>query len=86
VSRQVSGNLHSGAGRLQEAAETLRTRWQALREVWPDANARRFEEEELGVLAQALQAAFPAIAQMTAALQAMERDLTDERYAPDRLP
>jgi hypothetical protein len=71
--------LQSGAGRLQEAAETLRVRWQDVREVWQDANAARFEEEQLGPLAGALQIAFPAIAQMSTAMQAMQRDLTDQR-------
>lgn len=73
-------NLQSGAGRLQEAAETLRVRWQDLREVWQDANAARFEEEQLKPLADALQTAFPAIAQMSSAMQTMQRELTDERH------
>lgn len=73
-------NLQSGAGRLQESAETLRTKWQDVSEVWQDANARRFAEEELEPLAQALQIAFPAIAQMSTAIQAMQRELTDERH------
>lgn len=73
-------NLQSGAGRLQEAAETLRVRWQDVREVWQDANAARFEEEHLKPLADALQIAFPAIAQMSTAMQTMQRELTDERH------
>lgn len=73
-------NLQSGAGRLQEAAETLRVKWQDVREVWQDANAARFEEEQLKPLADALQIAFPAIAQMSTAMQTMERELTDERH------
>jgi len=73
-------NLQSGAGRLQESAETLRVRWQELRDVWEDKNSQRFEEDELEPLADALQVAFPAIAQMSAAMQAMQRELTDERH------
>lgn len=73
-------NLQSGAGRLQESAETLRIRWQELRDVWEDENARRFQDEELGPLADALQVAFPAIAQMSTAMQAMQRELTDQRH------
>lgn len=72
-------SLQSGAGRLQEAAERLQSRWRDLREVWQDANAERFETEELQPLAQALQLAFPAIAQMSTAMQAMQRALADER-------
>lgn len=73
-------NLQSSAGRLQEAAETLRVRWQHVREVWQDANAVRFEEEQLQPLADALQTAFPAITQMSTAMQTMQRELTDERH------
>jgi hypothetical protein len=72
--------LQSGAGRLQESAETLRVRWQELRDVWQDANAARFEKEQLGPLADALQIAFPAIAQMSTAMQSMQRELTDQRH------
>jgi hypothetical protein len=72
-------NLQAGSGRLQETAETLRFRWQAVREVWQDANATRFEEEHLKPLADALQIAFPAIAQMSATMQTMQRELTDQR-------
>jgi hypothetical protein len=78
-------NLQSGSGRLQESAETLRHRWQAVREVWQDGNAIRFEEEHLKPLADALQIAFPAIAQMSAAMQTMQRELTDERRRTDDL-
>lgn len=76
-------NLQSGSGRLHESAERLRLRWQTLREVWQDANAVRFEEEQLKPLADALQIAFPAIAQMSTAMQLMERELTDERHRSD---
>lgn len=71
--------LQSGAGQLQESAETLRARWQDVREVWNDTSALRFETEELEPLARALQLAFPAIAQMSTAMQSMRRDLTDQR-------
>lgn len=77
--------LQSGAGRLQESAETLRARWQDVREVWQDANAARFEEEHLRPLADALQIAFPAIAQMSTAMQTMQRELTDERHRNESL-
>jgi hypothetical protein len=75
----TNSTLQSGAGQLQESAETLRAKWQDVREVWSDANAARFESEELEPLAGALQLAFPAIAQMSTAMQAMQRELSDQR-------
>lgn len=77
------GNLTAGAGRLQEAAEVLRAEWQRVCDVWQDENARRFEDEELQPLAQALQTALPAISQMASTLEAMRRELTDERLRRD---
>ena len=75
-----AGNLQSGSGRIQESWETLRTRWMDVREHWRDANAARFEDEHLRVIAEAMQLAFPAISQMSTAMRTMQRDLTDERH------
>ncbi len=74
---RYAGNLQAGAGRLKEAWEKLTLRWADVREHWDDANAKRFEEQELQHLADELQRALPIISHMSQVIAAAERDLSD---------
>jgi hypothetical protein len=76
---QQAGNLQAGVGRLKEAWDVLSVRWLETREHWHDANARRFEAQELQLLAEELQRALPAISHMAQVIVSAERELSDDR-------
>lgn len=68
------GNLHSAAGRLQDALEQLQLIWQNTSEQWRDDNSRRIEEELLRPLAEEVRGALPAIGLMSQSLQQAARE------------
>ena len=74
-----AGNLQAGIGRLKEAWDVLSVRWLEAREHWQDANARRFEEQELQHLAEELQRVLPVISHMAQVIASAERELSDDR-------
>lgn len=58
-------NLHSAAGRIQEALEDLQLAWQATREHWNDQQAIHFEQTYMKKIAEEISAVFPAIGQVS---------------------
>jgi hypothetical protein len=66
------GALQAASGRFQEAADELQLVWINVREHWQDQNAARFDEQYLRKVFAEVQAAIPAITQMSQVLgQAM---------------
>lgn len=76
---QHSGGIQSGAGRLKEAWDDLAARWGQTRDYWQDANARRFEEEELQKIADELERVLPVISRMSQVIAQAERELGDNQ-------
>ncbi len=72
-----AGGLQSGVGRLKEAWDDLSAKWMQTRDYWQDANARRFEEEELKRIAIELERVFPVISHMSQVIASAERNLSD---------
>lgn len=64
------GNIVAAAGRLQEAMEQLSIAWGSAREFWNDAQAVRFEEQQIRPVMECINIALPALSQMSQALQA----------------
>lgn len=76
---RYSGNLQAGAGRLREAWDDLARRWADTRESWQDANARRFEDQELRLIATELERVLPVISHLSQVIAAAERELNDHQ-------
>ncbi|MEZ6050013.1 MAG: hypothetical protein R3C02_01275 [Planctomycetaceae bacterium] len=75
-----AGGLQSGMGRLKEAWDDLSAKWMQTRDYWQDANARRFEEEELQRIANELERVLPVISRMSQVIANAERDLADNKH------
>lgn len=71
------GNLQSAAGQLKEATENLMVAWERVREAWVDENSREFGEDYIQPVFEAVNAAMPAINQMSTLLQTARRSLEE---------
>ena len=71
------GALQSASGRIQEATEELNLVWINVREHWQDQSAARFEEERLRKVFAEVQAAIPAITQMSQILGQAMRECSE---------
>lgn len=63
------GNIVAASGRLQEAALQLQLAWSTTRDLWNDTASRRFEEEHLRPVFEAINVALPALSQLAQAMQ-----------------
>ena len=63
------GNIVAASGRLQEAAQQLQLAWGTTSDSWNDAASRRFEEDHLRPLFEAINVALPALSQLSQAMQ-----------------
>ncbi|WP_437194252.1 hypothetical protein [Planctomicrobium sp. SH527] len=72
-----STNLHSAAGRIQEALEELQMAWQATKEHWADQQAIHFEQTYMKKIADEVSAVFPAIGQVSQTFGSASRDCSE---------
>ncbi len=75
------GALQSASGRIQEAADELQLVWLNVREHWQDQNASRFDEQHLRKVFAEVQAAIPAITQMSQVLGQALRECNEPESA-----
>lgn len=66
--------VHEGQGQLARATKDLHRHWAALKTVWSDANARRFEENVVAQLDIEVRGASAAMAHMSMVLASARRD------------
>ena len=66
--------VHEGQGQLSRATKDLLRHWAALKGVWTDANAKRFEENVLVPLETEVRSASAAMAHMATVLNTARRD------------
>lgn len=71
------GNVQAGAGRLQEALESLQRVWADTAEHWQDDNSRHIEEQHLRPVAEEVSAALTAIGHLSTVLQTARRELEE---------
>lgn len=64
----------SAAARLKDVEKRLRQQWSAVRAVWEDEQALRFEEEIVGPLLDQLRSAGRAMGQLDVTLQQVRRE------------
>jgi hypothetical protein len=72
------GNFQTGAGRLQEALESLQRVWGDTSGHWRDANSTNIEEHHLRPIREEVNGALAAIGHLATIVQAASREL-DER-------
>jgi len=78
------GAIQASSGRIQEAAEELQFVWMNVREHWQDDNATRFDEEHLRKVFSEIQAAIPAMTQMSQVLGQAMRECSEPESADRR--
>lgn len=66
--------VHEGQGQLSRATKDLVRRWQELKGVWTDGNAKRFEETVLVPIETEVRNASASMAHMATILNAAKRD------------
>jgi len=73
-----SCDLTSGAAKLELAIKSLRTTVSAVEQQWNDETHRKFQEAHLAPIEPSVRNMFDAIARMSEAIAAAERDCGSE--------
>lgn len=69
-----NADFTTGAAKMMSALKMLRSRWEETKEVWQDANSRRFEETYLDPLEPQMKLALEAIGTLAELMARAERD------------
>jgi len=72
----IVGDLHSGAGKLEQATKNLQLRWELTRQMWHDSASRSFEDNHLADLLPHVKTVLEATQRLTEILEKAQHAVT----------
>ncbi|QDU61448.1 hypothetical protein Pan216_23050 [Planctomycetes bacterium Pan216] len=73
-------NLSGGAGKLRDAFETLRTRWEDVSETWDDPASRSFGEDVIEPYAQHVTGTLNAMRRLAEVLDKAQQQIRQDSF------
>jgi hypothetical protein len=72
----IVGDLHSGAGKLEQAIKNLQLHWELTRQMWHDSASRSFEDNHLADLLPQVKTVLEATQRITEVLDKAQHEVT----------
>jgi hypothetical protein len=72
----IVGDLHSGAGKLEQAIKNLQLRWEFTRQMWHDSASRSFEDNHLADLLPQVRTVLEATQRVREVLEKAQYEVT----------